>query len=85
MGWKTKYNKYMRSPAWYDKRKLVIERCGNVCEMCKKAEVKHVHHLTYERLFNESLADLQGLCVPCHQKCHPDKKIGKKKRKRKKK
>jgi 5-methylcytosine-specific restriction endonuclease McrA len=30
----------------------------------------HVHHLTYARLFNEALTDLQGLCEPCHRFVH---------------
>lgn len=32
-----------------------------------------VHHLTYIRLGNEDLSDLQVLCLGCHRRRHPNK------------
>jgi 5-methylcytosine-specific restriction endonuclease McrA len=30
----------------------------------------HVHHITYDRLGNEAMADLRGLCAKCHKEVH---------------
>jgi hypothetical protein len=54
---------YLKSKEWKAKRKAVKERCQNICERCHKYSVDGVHHLTYERLYNERLEDLQGLCA----------------------
>jgi hypothetical protein len=51
-------------------------RSGGICEKCKKNRAAHLHHLTYRRLGHEDLADLQDVCLPCHQSCHPDHEIG---------
>ncbi len=64
---KVDYHQYLASREWRLKRKEVIERCGNVCERCHQGPVQNVHHLTYERVGNELIADLQGLCRPCHE------------------
>jgi len=69
------YKNYINSPEWYDKRQLILDRCNNKCEVCHNKKVIHIHHITYERLGNELLEDLQGLCLECHQKLHPDKKL----------
>jgi hypothetical protein len=29
-----------------------------------------VHHLTYDRVYNELLEDLQGMCINCHVEHH---------------
>src|SRR4051812_46653240 len=58
------YANYLDSPEWKAKREAVKRRCNNICERCRKYLVDEVHHLTYERLFNELLEDLQGLCKP---------------------
>ena len=64
------YKEYLRSPEWWDRRTLVVKRCGNVCEGCRKAKVNHVHHLTYANIFDELLFQLVGLCRECHEKAH---------------
>jgi hypothetical protein len=59
--------RYMASREWRLKRQQVIDRAGGVCERCLLASIENVHHLTYERLGDERLDDLQGLCRPCHE------------------
>lgn len=31
---------------------------------------KHAHHLTYDNVLNESLEELEFLCVDCHDNAH---------------
>lgn len=49
------------------KRREVKQRAMGMCERCHENRMDHVHHLTYERLYNELLEDLQGLCADCHK------------------
>ena len=62
-----KYPQYLASREWALKREAVRKRSGNKCERCKKAPQDAVHHLTYERVGNEHLEDLQAICDPCHE------------------
>jgi hypothetical protein len=65
-----RYIEYLNSKEWKAKLKAVKERCSNICERCHRYLVDDVHHLTYERVYNESLEDLQGLCAGCHEFLH---------------
>lgn len=67
-----KYTKYLESDEWKEKRKLVAKDRNNTCELCGKSVLFgfHIHHLTYERIFNEDLDDLMFLCAECHSKVH---------------
>lgn len=67
-----KYQEYLCSRAWSLKKKAVHERAGGVCERCLKRPIDCVHHKTYERKYRERLADLQGLCFPCHAYIHAE-------------
>jgi hypothetical protein len=64
------YGCYLKSEAWQDKRRLVMERCGGICEDCGYLLATQVHHLTYRRVGAERSADLQGLCRRCHLAAH---------------
>lgn len=78
------YNKYISSYSWRLIRKKVLEDRNHTCEKCglmPEAKLLHVHHKTYERLFNEELSDLELLCKNCHYKTHNNKKIKKSKAK----
>jgi hypothetical protein len=68
--WWAKYTAYLETPAWLQRRFLVIKRCGGVCEGCGSAEVDEVHHLTYEHVTEEFLFELVGLCGNCHHRIH---------------
>lgn len=64
------YLNYLSSDAWRKKRAEVRKRAGDVCEECNYNDGLDVHHLTYQRLFAESLGDLVLLCRACHMKHH---------------
>ena len=64
------YEDYLNSTVWKNKRRAVMDRCKKICERCGKFRVDEVHHLTYERIFNEMLEDLQDLCEPCLKFLH---------------
>lgn len=64
------YQEYLRSPRWRDKRAAVMRRAKGRCEYCRDRRARHVHHVTYARIFREPLRDLAALCVRCHKKAH---------------
>lgn len=62
------YGTYMASREWRLKRKQVIARADGLCERCFDADIRDVHHLTYERLGNEDIdTDVIGVCRSCHE------------------
>ena len=65
--WWEKYNRYLETPAWKDKRRRVLERDGGLCQACRKRTATEVHHLTYKHAFNEPLFDLIAICGICHK------------------
>lgn len=68
---KEAYTAYINSSAWVSLRNQIKIQRGNKCERCGAAGVElHGHHLTYERLFNESPEDIQILCRGCHRLAH---------------
>jgi hypothetical protein len=64
------YKEYLNSQKWYNKRNKVLERDKYLCQACLKNKAIQVHHLTYERVFDEPLFDLVSICLPCHEKLH---------------
>ncbi|MFM2203240.1 MAG: hypothetical protein RLZZ605_204 [Bacteroidota bacterium] len=79
-----KYNDYLKSYKWKLFRKSILEERNYTCERCGlKPEQKllHIHHKTYERIFNELPSDLELVCKNCHSKIHKNKKIKKSKAK----
>tara|TARA_R110002020_G_scaffold50858_7_gene144124 strand:+ start:982 stop:1383 length:402 start_codon:yes stop_codon:yes gene_type:complete len=72
--WWARYNKYLKSPVWAEKRRRVMERDNHLCQACCKRPAEQVHHLTYERVCNEPLFDLISICVICHNELHPHMK-----------
>jgi len=73
--WRAKYEMHMQSPKWFDLRRRVFERCGNVCEGCGRARAAQVHHLSYDHLGDEFLWELRAVCMDCHERVH-GRKIG---------
>jgi len=64
------YEEYLRSLRWRLKREERLKLDGYACQECGTTSEQYqldVHHLTYERLGNERMEDLQTLCVLCHQ------------------
>lgn len=67
---KEKYRAYLLSPAWRDFRGRVMKDRGDACEKCGSEHQLQIHHLTYDRIFNEEPEDVQVLCRKCHKKEH---------------
>jgi len=64
------YRRYISSPAWKLNRFAVLARSDGRCECCGAECRVDVHHDTYDRVGNESLDDLRGLCRECHETAH---------------
>lgn len=64
------YADYLQSAEWRRVRSAVMRRANGVCEVCNAAPASEVHHLTYDRIGNESLTDLVAICRGCHQEAH---------------
>lgn len=73
--WRSRYETHLRSDKWRELCRQVKKRDRNLCQECLRASVRtvgvHVHHLTYERMGDELLADLVLLCLDCHEDIHP--------------
>jgi 5-methylcytosine-specific restriction endonuclease McrA len=67
---KADYERYLESEEWQAKRRQVFARCKGVCEGCLRRAARQVHHLTYDRVGNELLEDLLGVCRGCHETFH---------------
>jgi len=70
-----KYQLYLTSSEWRNKRELAFQRDNNICQDCKVKPSEEVHHLTYNNLFHEPLEDLKSLCKPCHKAAHRKKTL----------
>lgn len=67
------YVEYLSTPKWQEIRFRAFERDDYVCQDCGTAvslSSGHAHHLTYDRLGDELLEDIQTLCRYCHMKVH---------------
>lgn len=67
---KERYYKYLSSAKWRKLRERVLARDGYACTECCSPDSLQVHHLTYDRVFEEELDDLVTLCDTCHGKQH---------------
>ncbi len=67
------YEEYLRSEKWKQKRTAVLNRDSGICQACLSSEADQVHHLTYDRIFDEPLFDLVAICQPCHEQLHKKK------------
>lgn len=66
------YKKYITSKEWKEKKEKLFDLRGKECEQCGYKHKIHVHHLTYERLGDEKMKDLQILCFQCHMSKHDE-------------
>ncbi len=66
----TNYEEYLKSEYWYALVRAKRHSVGNKCEKCGSTHRLEVHHLTYERLGQEKLMDLQVLCSYHHKQVH---------------
>jgi hypothetical protein len=70
ISWRDAYEQHLASPEWQALRQEVFARCRGECERCHHDNATQLHHLTYERLGDELLADLLGVCRGCHEAIH---------------
>lgn len=61
------YSTYINSEAWQKKRAERLAINNFRCSACPTHNRIHVHHLTYERIFNEDMSDLLPLCEIHHK------------------
>jgi 5-methylcytosine-specific restriction endonuclease McrA len=71
--WWNDYQTYQNSNEWKARVTKVMRRTNGICERCRQQKAIHVHHLTYERVGEEELEDLQALCFDCHDDAHEGK------------
>lgn len=64
------YSEYILSAEWRDKRNMVLERDGYLCQGCLRNKATQVHHLTYEHLGCEFMWELVSVCDECHRRFH---------------
>lgn len=64
---KEKRHLYYASREWALLKQAVRSRCAGICENCVRREMYTTHHMTYERLYQEDLIDLLGVCEGCHE------------------
>ena len=50
------------------KRRFVLYRAQGSCDRCGSKGPLQVHHITYDRLYDEKPEDLEALCLKCHKK-----------------
>jgi hypothetical protein len=67
--WLAKYHVYLLSEPWRKRRDGAMERAGWRCERCGE-RAEHVHHRSYERVFEERPEDLEAVCGACHRHEH---------------
>lgn len=66
-----KYEHYLRTDKWKGFKSEIVNVRGQMCERCGvQTTGLDLHHLTYERLFNELPEDVQLLCKTCHRREH---------------
>lgn len=65
-----KYYTYLQSDTWKQKRAKVLIRDNGQCQLCKVQSATDVHHLTYDRIYEELLEDLLSVCRGCHTEVH---------------
>ena len=68
--WKNAYQKYLQTPEWIAKSKLVLLRAQGICEGCRSRHATQAHHTTYEHVGEEFLFELVALCRQCHERFH---------------
>lgn len=61
------YIEYLNSDAWKIRRNKRLAVARFRCGACGSKNSVQVHHLTYERIFNENMEDLLPLCEHHHQ------------------
>lgn len=68
-------SEYYKSPEWAAKRNERLKIDGYKCAKCGFTRALEVHHINYDRLYNEDVSrDLVTLCKRCHNEIEAQKK-----------
>ena len=67
------YKEYLSSPQWAKKKREAHAHFGGKCCCCGSTYRLQLHHKHYRTLFRETMADLELLCIGCHENQHEDK------------
>lgn len=70
-----KYDDYLKSEEWIEKRDAALEAAGHRCQLCNSKNSLNVHHRTYENVYNEKPSDLIVLCRKCHKIFHENRSV----------
>jgi len=70
-----RYQEYLQTPEWRERRKRILERDGYKCQVCNSPDRLNVHHRDYTRRGYENDADLTTLCQGCHQVFHENGRL----------
>lgn len=73
--WWELYTAYLKSEEWLLKREYRMNIDNNRCYVCNSDYILQVHHMHYKNVGDEFMEDLITVCINCHQKLHPYKKI----------
>lgn len=65
-----KYERYLNTWAWRNRRQILFWMRGERCEECEREYLLNVHHLTYEHRGYERPWELKILCARCHRDAH---------------
>jgi len=66
--WKVIHRMYIDTKVWRALRKQRVEIDGNKCVVCSSVWNLQVNHLCYPEMGDETMEDLETLCVKCHAK-----------------
>lgn len=70
---------YLSSPHWRAVHERKYQKTKRYqCYCCPQRVRLQLHHVTYERLGEERMSDLQFVCGPCHEAIHGHKTLLKK-------
>jgi hypothetical protein len=61
---------YNLSDTWENIRLRRLEIDNFKCVLCKSNKKLVCHHLTYKRIYRESMVDVITLCNQCHNRIH---------------
>ncbi|PYZ94924.1 hypothetical protein CR194_05215 [Salipaludibacillus keqinensis] len=64
------YDDYLKTRHWRRFKEKYAKKYVKQCTWCDEKENIHLHHMTYERLGNETFKDVIHLCRACHSKVH---------------
>jgi len=69
-GWHERYNEYLQSREWRERRAGALKRAGAKCQLCPATSRLQVHHTRYRNVGEERIYELRVLCGGCHKKLH---------------